>query len=67
MNTITNILYFASYSLKYYTFIVVYLKKKEAYDTNFWSELATLNNITSTQESSVYDMLYWLNAGQFIK
>lgn len=63
LNTTTNILYFASYSLKYYTLIIVYLKKKEAYNSNLWSDLASLNNITYSQETAIYKMLYWLNAG----
>ena len=63
LNTTTNILYFASYSLKYYTLIIVYIKKKEAFNSELWSELAAVNNVTSSQETSVYKMLYWLNAG----
>ena len=63
LNCIMNILYVASYSLHYYTMIVVSFELKRLESEEFWTTIAQLNETKVDEQKSVYQTFYWLNQG----
>jgi hypothetical protein len=64
LNSSMNVLYLASFSLKYYTIFQVIKYKNFIKDPIYWQKINSLNQNNSeilTQESITG--IYWLNAG----
>lgn len=58
-----NVIYVSSFSLKYYTMIVVRLTKIKVLDEKFWVMASSLNQTDYGAQKDVYNTLYWLNNG----
>lgn len=63
LNSTMNIIYLASFFLKYYTLVEVFFAKKKAMDPQFWISLAATNTSEALNDE-FYRMIYWLNAGK---
>ena len=62
LTSVMHLLYICSYALKFYTIIIVQIEKNKLDDPKFWYMVNNLGkNITNQQ--SVYQTFYWLNAG----
>jgi hypothetical protein len=60
-----NILYLASFGLKYYTMIVVYYYRIEIKTNEFWAKVSFLENSNDIDDQkSVFQTFYWLNNGE---
>jgi hypothetical protein len=65
LTSVTHLLYIYSYALKFYTIIKVQIEKNKLDDPKFWYMVNNLDkNITNQQ--SVYETFYWLNAGKYL-
>ena len=64
LNCIMNILYVASYSLHYYTMIVVNVALSRLESEDFWSTISQLNASQVDEQKDVYQTFYWLNQGE---
>lgn len=62
-NSLMNVIYVSSFSLKYYTMIVVRLTKMKVLDEKFWIMASSLNQTDYGAQKDVYNTLYWLNNG----
>lgn len=63
-NSIMNILYVSSFSLKYYSIIAVRMAKSKALDANFWKNAIHLNETNYDAQREIFNNLYWLNNGE---
>ena len=63
VDTVMNILYIASFSLKYYTIIVVTIEFSKVSSSDFWLQ-TNLNTTDTGIEKSLYETFYWLNRGK---
>lgn len=63
-NSLMNVIYVSSFSLKYYTMIVVRLTKYKVLDESFWDMASTLNETDYSGQKDVYNTIYWLNNGK---
>ena len=65
LTSVMHLLYIYSYALKFYTIIKVQIEKNKLDDPQFWYMVNNLDkNITNQQ--SVYETFYWLNAGKYL-
>ena len=62
INSSTNILYVLSFGLKFYTMIVVSLKKSKVQDQRYWENLISSNCTDESLLIDAYDTIYWLNS-----
>lgn len=58
-----NILYIASFSLKYYTMWLVSKEIGNLEKESFWSNLKKLKDNDTHMQKDVYETFYWLNRG----
>ena len=64
VNSTMNVLYLASFGMKYYTIIEVSMGKKKIAEPTYWSNLVS-NMSNQYYEKDAYNTLYWLNSGLF--
>lgn len=62
-NMCMNVLYLASYGLKYSTIILVTRSLENVQKPEFWNKLEHLNSTDVRSQIDVYKTLYWLNSG----
>lgn len=67
VNSLMDVLYIASFGLKYYTKLVVSLNKIKVLDDKFWENAANLNVTDLDGQKEVYNTIYWLNSGKLYK
>lgn len=58
-----NVIYISSFSLKYYTMIVVRLTKIQVLNGDFWDLAVNLNVTDYSTQKMIYNAIYWLNNG----
>ena len=63
INSMMNVIYLASFFLKYYTMLQVRLSKQRINTAQFWNNLNDNQNITDAVEKDFFTTMYWLNAG----
>jgi hypothetical protein len=63
VNIIIYILFFGSYTLKYYSMIVVNIEMNTLNSLEFWSTINNLNEHDITTQSKIFQTFYWLNEG----
>lgn len=64
-NASMYILFVSSYSLKFYTMIIVSIQRNKLSDSVFWDQVNALekaNDINSEME--IFKVFYWLNNGR---
>ena len=62
INFCLNILYCASYSLKYYTMFYVSNSLKITHTDKFWLRVANLKD-SEVAQTKAFETFYWLNSG----
>ena len=67
VNAAMYFLFFASFSLKYYTMIYVTMERYKLQEVDFWIKVAQLTAEDTAGQIDVYQTFYWLNDGNFIK
>ncbi len=65
LNSTMNIIYLASFFLKYYTIVEVILAKQKAQSPEFWLKMTSENSSTTALKEEFYRTIYWLNADRF--
>ena len=63
-NVSMYILFVSSFSLKFYTMILINIEKNKLSDPSFWSNVNSLNRINDLNiQIDVFQVFYWLNDG----
>jgi hypothetical protein len=57
-------LFLVSYTLKFYTMMVVNIERKKLDDVNFWNKIRNLNENNTGEQIEVFQTFYWLNDGK---
>ena len=60
-------LYIGSYSLKYFTMIIVAKELVNIESLDFWRDLQYLNASDLNAQVKTYETFYWLNSGMLVK
>lgn len=67
-NATMYILFVSSFSLKYYTMIIVSIQRNKLTDPEFWVQVNALQKANDlNSESDLFQTFYWLNNGKNLK
>ena len=63
INSVTNSLYVASFTLKYISFFKVKYHRDRIFDSTFWDMAVNMNESNIDAQDQVINTIYWLNNG----
>ena len=58
-----NVLYLASYGLKYHTMFIVSSHMEKINTPEFWNKIENFNQTSFEEKTELLDTFYWLNSG----